>query len=327
MSHTVREPQVALTRLRRAHRALITSHANPDGDALGSELALAELLRGLGRNAVIANIDPAPPSLTQLPGLQAIHVGGLPDDFPDAYDLVVTMECPGLDRPGLEGLDRLPIVNIDHHLENDEYGEINFLDETAPAVGEMVLDLFREADVTPSASAATNMYVALYTDTGGFRYSNTTQRAFTAAARLVEAGADPETVGQWIHEGRSAGSIRLLGEALSTLELLGANRLAVISVDETAFERAGAVPADTEELINVPRSIAGVQVAAFLKESQPGTVRVSLRSKGDVDVRSVAATLGGGGHRNAAGCTLHGSLDAAREELVARLLPLVGASR
>ena len=325
MSHTVREPEVALTRLRRARRVLITSHANPDGDALGSELALAELLRSLGRDAKIANLDPPPPTLTELPGIDTVHVGGLPPDFPEAYDLVVTMECPGLDRPGLDGLDQLPIVNIDHHLSNDNYGEINYVDETAPAVGEMVLDLFSKADIVPSSAAATNMYVALYTDTGGFRYSNTTTRAFRAATRLVEAGADPETVGCWIHEQRSAGSVRLLGEALTTLELLAGERLAVISVDQAAFERASAVSADTEELINVPRAIRGVLAAAFLKQASANTVRVSLRSKGDVDVRSVAAEFGGGGHRNAAGCTIHAPLEEARRQLVERLLPVVGA--
>jgi phosphoesterase RecJ-like protein len=327
MTHTAHEPQVALARLRRAQRTLITSHANPDGDALGSELALAELLHTLGREAVIANLDPAPATLSELPGLNTIRVGSLPEGFPTGFDLVVTLECPGLDRAGLDGLSQLPIVNIDHHMDNSEYGEINYLDAKAPAVGEMVLALFNEAEVNPSPTAATNIYVALYTDTGGFRYSNTTSRAFVAATQLVEAGADPEAVGQWIHERRSLGSARLLGEALSTLELLASGRLAVMSVDEAAFERAGAVPADTEELINVPRAISGVQVAAFLKQTQPDTVRVSLRSKGSVDVRMVAAAFGGGGHTNAAGCTLHTSLRAAREALVSRLLPAVGGSQ
>jgi phosphoesterase RecJ-like protein len=163
------------------------------------------------------------------------------------------------------------------------------------------------------------MFVALSTDTGDFRYPNATARAFRAAAALTEAGAKPAQVAGWIHERRSEASIRLLGEALGTLELLEDGRLAVLAVDPAAFHRAGARPEDTEDLISAPRSIAGVEVVAFLKQWEPGVVRVSLRSKGRIDVCGVAALFGGGGHTNAAGCTIHGELAAARSEVIARL--------
>ncbi len=320
------DPAAAVARLSRARRALVTSHRNPDGDALGSELAIAELAHKLGVETEIINRDPATSGLDELPGAPAISIrDDLPETFPKSFDLVVTMECPGLDRTGFSGLDQLPILNIDHHRANDRYGEVNYLDEEAPAVGEMVFLMFDAARLTPSADAATNMFAALSTDTGDFKYSNATPRAFLAAAKMVAAGARPEQIAEWVHERRTEASIRLLGEALRTLELRSGGRLATFAASPEAFERAGASPADTEDLINVPRSIAGVQVVAFLKQWEPPAVRISLRSKGAIDVRSVAVEFGGGGHTNAAGCSVDGELTAVRKRLTARLEQLLEA--
>jgi len=216
MSVVVREPGPALDRLRRTRRVLITSHSNPDGDSLGSELALAELLQRLGVEHLVLNRDPSPANLAMLPGAgQVVVAAALPADFAEVCDLVAMVECPDIDRPGLGGLDRLPIVNIDHHKANTCYGEVNYLDEESPAVGEMMWRLFLAAEVVPSPAAATNMFVALSTDTGDFRYPNTTARAFRTAAELTDAGADPAQVAGWIHECRSEASVRLLGEALA----------------------------------------------------------------------------------------------------------------
>jgi len=320
MTVTSDSPEVAVVRLRRARRALITSHASPDGDAIGSELALAELLEHLGVAPEIVNRDPAPSYLGQLPGVDRIRVAPrVTDEELDRFDLVVTVECPGLNRPGLDRLDRRPILNIDHHLANPGYGEVNYLDEHSPAAGEMVWKMFGAAGVVPSPAAATNAFVALSTDTGDFRFTNATGRAFRAAAEMVDAGASPAQVSSWVHESRSASSVRLLGEALKTLTLGRNGELATMAVDPEAYRRAGALPQDSEDLVTVPRSIAGVRAVALLKQWQPGVVRVSLRSKGDLDVRSVASAYGGGGHTNAAGCTVHGDLGAVRADLTRRL--------
>ncbi len=320
MSGATTDPRPAVDRLARAHRVLITSHRNPDGDALGSELALATLAGELGVEAVIVNRDPAPAGLAELPGAGAILVReALPEDFPAAYDLVTVMECPGLDRTGFGALGAVPILNIDHHGDNGLYGQVNYLDEDSPAVGEMVWKMFAAARVMPDAETATCCFAALATDTGDFRYSNATRRAFLAAAEMVAAGARPEQVSRWVHERRTEASVRLLGEVLTTLEILCGGRLAVIQADAAAFERAGAGPEDTEDIVNVPRTIAGVEVVAFFKEAGTGTVRVSLRSKGALDVKSVAAALGGGGHVNAAGCTVEGTLETARERILPAL--------
>jgi phosphoesterase RecJ-like protein len=322
---TGNNPALAVDRLRSARRVLLTCHRNPDGDAIGSELALAELASAFGIETVIVNRDPAPINLAKLPGVEAVVVAEtLPPDFPEGFDLVVTVECPELDRAGFDGLDRVPILNIDHHMANPAYGEVNYLDEKAPAVGEMVWSMFKTAGVEPSPAAAVNTYVALTTDTGDFRYSNARPRAFRAAAEMVERGADPPTISEWVHDGRSEASVRLLGEALKTLRFLCNGRLASLAVDEGAFARADADSTDTDEIINIPRAVADVEAVIFCKQWEPGVVKVSLRSRGRVDVCVVAAAFGGGGHTNAAGCALATDLETARARLEAALSDVLG---
>jgi phosphoesterase RecJ-like protein len=251
----------------------------------------------------------------------------LPGDFPEKYDLVITVECPQLERSGFEGLTRRPILNIDHHPDNPAYGVVNYLDDQAPAVGEMVWRLFSEIGVLPSPTAATNMFTALSTDTGDFRYSNATGRAFRAAAEMVDAGAQPPAVANWIHNNRSLASVRLLGESLRTLRIICDGRLALITADQGAFQRAEAGAEDTEETVNIPRSISGVQAVAYFKQWEPGVVRISLRSRGAVDVRRVAASFGGGGHPNAAGCTVKGELADVEEKVAAAVVEALGATQ
>ncbi len=324
MSEATRDPGVALARLKRAKRVLITSHSAPDGDALGSELAFAELAQALGVQATIVNRDPHPATLGFLPGLETIRVQReLPQGYEREFDLAVLLECPGLDRPDLAGLDRLPLVNVDHHLENALYGEVNVVDDDAPAVGEMVLRMAEIAEVAVTPHMATNLYAALVTDTGDFRYSNATPRAFEAAGRLVAAGARPAAIAEALWEQNPARVVRLTAAVLSTLELLADGRLALITCDKAMLEAAGARPEDTENLVNIPRAIQGVRIAVFLKALREGAVRVSLRSRGEIDVQGVARAFCGGGHRNAAGCTIPGTLADARRELLEAVLPVV----
>jgi phosphoesterase RecJ-like protein len=324
MTDVTRDPSVVVARLRRAKRLLITSHAAPDGDAIGSELGFAELAQQLGATTTIVNRDPHPASLGFLPGLETVTVAGeLPSGFEGSFDLAVVLECPDLGRPGFSGLDRLPIVNIDHHLENARYGELNYVDEDAPAAGEMILAMAEVADATVTETMATNLYAALVTDTGDFRYSNATPRAFSAGARLVVAGAQPAEIAEQLWENNPARIVRLTATVLSTLELIADGRLAVITCDRAMLEAAGAFPEDTENLVNIPRAIEGVRVAVFFKAFRDGSVRASLRSRAKVDVQSVARVFGGGGHRNAAGCTIPGTLSEARRALLEALLPVV----
>ena len=321
------DPRDAAIKLKEAYRVLLTCHRNPDGDAIGSELAIAELAEKIGVKAVIVNRDQTPANLRMLPGADRILVSNdLPEDFPEKFDLVVTVECPQIERSGFEGLARIPILNIDHHPDNPAYGVVNYLDDESPAVGEMVWRLFGEMGVLPSPEAATNMFTALSTDTGDFRYSNATGRAFRAGAEMVDAGAQPPEVANWIHNNRSLASVRLLGESLRTLRIVCDGKLALISADQEAFQRAEAGPEDTEETVNIPRSIAGVQAVVYFKQWEPNVVRISLRARGAVDVRKVAASFGGGGHPNAAGCTVEGPLAEVEETVAAAVAEALGGS-
>jgi phosphoesterase RecJ-like protein len=322
------DPRDAAIKLKESYRVLVTCHRNPDGDAIGSELAIAELAEKIGVEAVIINRDATPANLTMLPGADRITVADdLPEDFPEKYDLVITVECPQIERSGFEGLTRCPILNIDHHPDNPAYGVVNYLDDQSPAVGEMVWRLFAEIGVLPSPDAATNMFTALSTDTGDFRYSNATGRAFRAAAEMVDAGARPPTVANWVHNNRSLASVNLLGESLRTLRILCDGKLALITADQGAFQRAEAGAEDTEETVNIPRSIAGVQAVVYFKQWEPGVVRISLRARGAVDVRNIAASFGGGGHPNAAGCTVQGELAEVEEKVAAAVVEALGGAR
>jgi phosphoesterase RecJ-like protein len=229
------------------------------------------------------------------------------------------MECPEVERTGYPVLPG-PVVNIDHHLGNQMYGQINYLDVEAPSVGEMVLRLNRDfLKQELDRDIAIAMYVSLATDTGFFRYHNTTLRTFEAAEELVRHGVVPGDVSLWINESVTRGSIKLLGLCLTTLELHGEGRIATIELPERFFAEAGASPEDTEGIVNYGRNIEGVQVSALLKEAGAST-RVSLRAKPGTDVQKVAAVFGGGGHAAASGCTIPLPLAEAKAKLLGLLV-------
>ena len=305
---TTQNPDVAARevaeRIRAGRNFLITAHRNPDGDALGSGIALQSLIRKLGKQAKVVVRDGFAKPLHNIPGANEVTISDtLPPDYPKAYDALFTMECPEVHRTGYAVLPG-PVVNIDHHLGNEMYGEINYLDLEAPSVGEMILQLNRNHLRLPlDRDTATAMYVSLATDTGFFRYHNTTLRTFEAAEELVRAGVVPGDVSLWINESQTRGSIKLLGLCLTTLELHANDRIATTELPKRFFLEAGAEPEDTEGIVNYGRNIDGVLISALLKESEDGT-RVSLRAKPGVDVQQVAAMFGGGGHKAASGCTI-----------------------
>ncbi|RMH17972.1 MAG: bifunctional oligoribonuclease/PAP phosphatase NrnA [Acidobacteria bacterium] len=318
-------PEAVVRRIQSGDRFLLTSHVHPDGDALGSELALARLLHAVGKGATIWNRDAAPSIYRPLPGSDRIHVGETPPHgFPEHYSGVVVLECPSLERCGLEeAIAGLPIINVDHHLGNTCYGKVNWIDTAAPAVGAMVYRLGRALGAEVDADAATLLYLTLVTDTGGFRFSNATAEAFATAAELVRAGARPERVSLWLYESQPPAVMRLLGELLATLELHHDGRIATVWLTREMFERCGAQDSDSEGLIDYPRSIAGVEAVALFRQVGERAFKVSLRSRGAVDVERIARRFGGGGHKNAAGFRLEGerqelvgiTLDALREAL------------
>jgi bifunctional oligoribonuclease and PAP phosphatase NrnA len=327
MTTTATSPDIAArevaARIRSGSNFLITAHRNPDGDALGSGIGLQRLIRKLGKQARMIVRDGFAKPLHNIPGASEVGVTDvLPPDYPKAYDAVFTMECPEVQRTGYPVLPG-PVVNIDHHLGNEMYGEINYLDLDAPSVGEMVQQLNRNHLHLPlDPETATALYVSLATDTGFFRYHNTTLRTFQAAEELVRAGVVPGDVSLWINESQSVGSIKLLGLCLTTLEIHANGRIATTELPKRFFLEAGATPEDTEGIVNYGRNIDGVLISALLKEGD-GNTRVSMRAKPGVDVQQVAAMFGGGGHKAAAGCTVPLPLPEAKMKLLGILQSIV----
>ena len=323
-------PEDLLRKIRQGNRFLLTSHVNPDGDAIGSELGLARLLRRLGKGAVVWNLDPIPAIYRPLPGSDRVHSGAEPPaGFPEKFDSIVVLECPSPDRTGLEehlAPGALPVINIDHHLGNQHYGAVNWVDSAAPAVGEMVFRLAQALKVALEPEIASCLYLTLVTDTGGFRYSNATPAAFEAAAALVREGAHPEQVAQWLYESQPVAVVRLLGEMLQTLALHHGGRIATVRLDPEMFARAGAAAGDSEGLIDHPRSIAGVDAVALIRRREDGSHKVSLRSRGEVDVEKIARHHGGGGHRNAAGYALEAGEAASTAEVERQVVAEVAAA-
>jgi len=317
----MKAPEDLLKKIRLGNRFLLTSHINPDGDAIGSELGLARLLRSMGKGAVVWNRDPIPTIYRPLPGSDRIHTGEEPPaGFPDRFDGIIVLECPSPDRTGLEQhLSARPVINIDHHLGNQLYGSVNWVDSAAPAVGEMIYRLSQGLKLTLDPETASCLYLTLVTDTGGFRFSNATPAAFEAAAALVRDGAHPEQVSQWLYESQPLAVVRLIGEMLQTLEIHEAGRVATARLTPEMFDRVGASPGDSEGLIDFPRSIAGVEAVALIRQREDGTHKVSLRSRGEVDVEKIARHHGGGGHRNAAGFVLEGDGEEARQKVAEAL--------
>ena len=327
---TVTVPDPIVDRIRSGQRFLITSHLNPDGDAVGTAVGTARLLRRIGKVTQVWLHDAPPTLYLPMVGSERIHVGAdVPTGFPEAYDAVIVLECPTLDRCGLESaVGQLPMINIDHHLGNEHYGTVNWVDSAAPAVGEMMLRIAHSMKLELDEATATALYLALETDTGGFRFANATARAFEAAAALADAGARPEKVAQWLYDSRPLSTLRLLGSALQNLELTEGGQVAVVSVTAEMYRACEATQRDTEGLIDHPRSIEGVEAVALIRELDEGGFKVSLRSRGELSVESVARRHGGGGHRNAAGFKIEAAdVEAAREQVLGELAELVEAGR
>lgn len=308
--------------IRSRHRFVLSSHARPDGDAIGSQLAMAFALDHLGKPVTIVNRDPVPGPLKPFPGTDRIVVAERVDE---AFDAAIIMECSSIDRTGVEGLDRSPVINIDHHQGNTGYGAVNWFDAGAAACAEMVFDVIVALGVPVTPAIATHLYVGILTDTGSFHYSAISPKTFDIARQLVEAGVDPTSVARAVFDSNTLGRLKLFGAVLSAIELEHDGRLAVMRVDHAMTAAAGGTYEDTEGLINLPLTVREIRASAFLKELGPSEFRVSLRSKGAIDVAAVARQFGGGGHRNAAGCTVAGGFAEARAAVVAALGPALAA--
>ncbi len=313
--------------LAKGKRFLLTGHRNPDGDALGSALGLALALEAAGKEARVVMRDAWPSAYAKMPGISRVLVAdSLPADWPTGWDALLAMECPEADRTGWPNLLSGFVVNVDHHPGNTRYGALNLVDLPAAAVGEIVADLLDVLGWPLSRDVATNLWVSLVTDTGSFRYSNTTPKALALGARLVADGAEPGPVNEFLFEAAPLSALKLEALVLGTLELHAGGTVATVELPRRFFKESGAMDSDTEGLVNRARGVDGVRAALLLREGENGEIRCSLRSKGVVDIRSVAVRHAGGGHRNASGCRVAGTLASAKATLVPEVAAAVEAA-
>jgi bifunctional oligoribonuclease and PAP phosphatase NrnA len=299
----------------RSHqRWVVTSHARPDGDAVGSVLGSVHILRALGKHADAFLSDGVPFLYRGLPGAAALRTGPVEAAH---YDGALILECDGLQRTQLLGLEGLFSVNIDHHETCVGYADVNYVVASASAAAELVHRLAQAAGVSITPAIATCLYTAVLTDTGSFCFAGTNEHTFAFAREMVLAGADPAAIAQQVYFSNPASKMHLLGRALSNLHCEGP--ISWMHVSQADMAASGATGEDCEGLVNWALSIHGIEATAFFRETAGSSYRVSLRSKGRIDVARIAQTFGGGGHVCASGHAIAGPLEAARDQVLAAL--------
>lgn len=311
--------------LENASSVLIGTHLNPDGDALGSALAMSHYLDSIGMPNEVLNHHEPPRNLRFLPGVDRIRrepTGGVPS-------LGIILDLDSLERLGstaqhFQQCDR--VIVIDHHVPMEAPGDLRIVDTSAAATALILTRLFRALKAPISASIATCLLTGIVTDTGSFRYRNTSPESLAAASFLLEQGGDINLVSEEIFQRKPLGASKLLGLVLERIRLASDDQLAWSTVSQKDFEWAGAKDEDTEGFVNELLFIDSVRLAAILREVKPGVVRCSLRSRGNIDVAAAAREFGGGGHRNAAGCSLDVPLSTAEEMLIPRLKACLASS-
>jgi len=316
MTTTSPEIQQIVDAVRTRRRFVLSSHARPDGDSIGSQLAMAYTLRAMAKEALVVNADPAPPPLMAFPGVRDIR---LEPSVEGAFDAAIIMECGDLKRTGVSGLDRFFVVNIDHHPGNTGYGHINWFDPTAAACAEMVYDLVRALGVPLTTEIATHVYLAILTDTGSFHYSSISTRTFEICRECVAAGVDPVMVARNVYDSNNMGRLKLFGAVLGAMQIADSGRIAIVYVDHEMARAAGGTYEDTEGLVNLPLTVKEIEAVLFYKQEKGDEYRVSLRSKGEIDIGVIAKEYGGGGHKNAAGCTITGPIEELQKALIEKL--------
>ncbi len=306
--------------LNRYNRFLITTHKDPEGDSLGSQLALWRLISNLGKTAYMANQDPVPTMYKFLPWSDNIITGqGLKEEI----DVILVLDSPNKERIGniadyITG-GRL-VVTIDHHISNDKFGDVNWVNPKASAAGEMIYRIFKKLGMEIHREEAACLYVSILTDTGSFRYSNTTHATHRIASELLRCGLNPQEIASSVYETKSPQVLRLLSSALSTIKISDDGKIAWMRLTNEMFKSSGASSNEIEGFVDYPRSLGGVKVALLFREtSKENQIKVSMRSKGEANVNNIASDFGGGGHKAASGCLVNGSIDEAERAVLERV--------
>ena len=301
---------------------MVTTHCNPEGDALGSSLALALFLKQLGKNARVVIHDPIPYFLEFLPEKNIIFQS---ETINERFDVICVCDCGDIARTGYfknpapgEKINApaAEVINIDHYVTNKNFGTVNWIEGEASATGEMIYDLIHAMKGTITPEIATAIYTAVITETGSFHYSNTTPKMFKIASECAEKGIDVNLIARGIFDTSSKGRLALLAKVLETLEISNEGKVANVFVTIDMFKKTETTAEDTEDFISFPRSVKGVEVAILFRENNPKEVKVSLRAQQDLDVSEIAGLFGGGGHKKAAGCSVQGSLPQVKQEVL-----------
>lgn len=308
------EPAGIIAALNNCKTVLISVHKNPDGDALGAQLGLMLGLEKIGKEVFAHNLDPVPEIYRFLPGAGRITTG---PSLKGAYDAFMVLDADP-PRTGLFGgaWPARTLINIDHHVTNPREWPLTWLDPDATATGEMIYRLITRLNIPIDKDMAVCLYTAIFTDTGSFRYSNTTPESMRIAATLIEAGADPWMVTENVYESFAFKRIGLLGRVLSGIERSRDGRIAWVLVTEDLYRQTGTTAEDTDNFVNFVRSVKGVEVAVLFRQTGAAQYKISLRAKGRVDLSGLAAGFGGGGHKNAAGGVLDGPFTAVRDRVI-----------
>lgn len=306
--------------LKKYNNFLITTHVNPEPDALGSELAIYELLKKLKKKAAIINSESLPEHYQFLEGINVIK-----HRFPRnaRFDAAIVVDCPNTSRTGRlkDHLKKIRfIINIDHHISNEKFGDVNWVKPDASSAAEMVYRLYEKTKEDISKKVALYIYIAILTDTGSFNYSNTSSVTHEIVSELLGYGLYPQAISKSLYENKRYGDLKLLGHVLSTLTLAQNGKIAYLTCTNNMREKAGSSVTATENFVNFARSIGGVDIAFFIREEEGrrNYFKISLRSKSNISVNKIAATFGGGGHKYAAGCVIKGTLTDVKKKVLSQ---------
>lgn len=315
------DPRTIIAALQSCKTILISVHKSPDGDALGSQLALMLALEKMGKTVTVHNLDPVPEIYRFLPHQARITSGPAVAGRFDAM-IVLDADPP---RTGLFSGEypAATLINIDHHITNPVIWPLTWLDAAASATGEMIYKLVTQAGLPIDRDMALCLYTAIFTDTGSFRYTNTSPECMRISATLLEAGADSWLVTEHVYESYSFNRLKLLGVVLGDMERSPDNRIAWVVVTDELYQKTGTTSEDTDNFVNYVRSVSGVEVAILFRQTAQKQYKISLRSKGRVDISSLAQALGGGGHKNAAGSTLDGTLEDVKRKVLGEVAKVI----
>ena len=312
-----------LSAIKKSRTFFIAGHTKPDGDTVGSGIALASLLRRLGKKVTVYSLEPVPQYLTFLKESKNIKIQ---KKVPGRFDCAIILECIGLERMGslIDESQAGILINIDHHSLFSEYGHINYIDPKASSSAELIYNIFNQLGMHIRKNEAEALYVALVTDTGRFQQANTTPKSLRMAAELVEAGVVPTEIYNNLYSTTPLPSLKLLGRSLETLETIHNGKIAYIEITNRMFKETKTTAADTEGIINYLMMIPGVMAGVLFRETETkDLIKISMRSKDSLDISRAAKQCGGGGHKNAAGCSIQGSLKQVEKSFLAYMRKLI----